>query len=95
MNLSLSEIAVAIGLLTPLVLGVLAFVDKRLPGHKTTKAEKREDANEDSVLQGLPVKVDFAAELVKELREDARQANERATKAEAERDAYKRLAEGR
>lgn len=65
--MSFSEVAIAIGLLTPLILGILAFVEKLL-SRKTKSPDKDE---EPKVVQGMPVAVDsFADQLIAELRRD-------------------------
>ena len=68
--MSFQEAAIAIGLLTPLILGVLAFIEKLI--HKKNEPEK----GEPTVVQGMPVAMasTFADELIKELRKDAAEA---------------------
>lgn len=66
-NLSFQELAIAIGLLTPLILGILAFVEKFI--HKKKEPEKEEP----KVVQGMTVPMDtnpYADQLIIELREE-------------------------
>lgn len=71
--MSFQEAAIAIGLLTPLILGVLAFIEKFV--HKKKEPEKEEP----KVVQGMTVAVDttYADELIKELRSE--RAEDKAT----------------
>lgn len=73
--MSFSEVAVAIGLLTPLVLGILAFIEK----WRNAKKKDVEPADGQTIVQGMTVPVDYAADLITELRRDR-------TVAERERD---------
>lgn len=72
--MSFGEVAAALGLLTPLVLGVLAF-------YKDLKKKDKAPAEPAShdVVQGMTVNMDYAAELMRELKK-------RAEDAESERD---------
>lgn len=71
--MNFQEAAIAIGLLTPLILGILAFVEKFI--HKPKEPEKEEP----KVVQGMTVPVDnYADRLIIELtreRDEAEEAN--------------------
>jgi hypothetical protein len=95
--MSFSELAVAFGLLAPLILGIIGLIDKRIPVKNKPPEEKKEQ-----VVMGTPVSHDYAGELIAELRQDIKDLKEqrkqeaiRADKAEAERDAYKKIVEGK
>ena len=92
--MSFLELATAIGLLAPLVLGVLAFIEK---WHSRKKEDKPEEPV-GPVVKGMAVGVDFAAQLVAELQKDVMQAEVRAAAAEqrerelrAKLEAYRQL----
>lgn len=78
-KMTLSEVAVAIGLLTPLVLGILAFIEKFV---------NRKTANEPEappVVQGMTVATDsYVDRLIHELTEDKRTAEAGWTQAKQE-----------
>jgi hypothetical protein len=76
--MSFSEAAVAIGLLTPLILGILAFIEKFINRKKVEPPRK----DEPEVSKGMPVGLDFASEYIEEIKADR-------AKAEKERDFYK------
>jgi hypothetical protein len=70
--MTFQEAAVAIGLLTPLVLGVLAFVEKLVNRNKVEPKKEKEDP---PVLQGMSVASDsYADALIKELRKERDEA---------------------
>lgn len=89
--MSFQEWAVAVGLLTPLVLGILAFIEKFV--HKKGEPEKEEPA----VVQGMTVATDsYADRLIVELsreRDEAEanlaSANQENAVLRAQLDAYK------
>jgi hypothetical protein len=71
--MSFQETAIAIGLLTPLILGVLAFVEKFI--HKKKEPDKEE---EPKVVQGMTVPMDtnpYADQLIGELRREIGELN--------------------
>jgi len=82
--MSFSEAAVAIGLLTPLILGILAFIEKWA---NRKKVEPKED--EPKVVMGQTVGVDYAKELMEELKRDRDKAEADAREAIKQRDYYK------
>lgn len=67
--MSFQEAAIAIGLLTPLILGILAFAEKFI--HK-----KKEPEEEPKVVKGMTVSVEnpYASQLIDELTKDNRKA---------------------
>ena len=83
--MSFSEAAVAIGLLTPLILGILAFIEKWANRKKVP--EPKED--EPKVVMGQTVGVDYAKELMEELKKDRDKAEADAREAIKQRDYYK------
>lgn len=69
--MNFQETAVAIGLLTPLVLGILAFIEKFVNRGKEVKKDKEDPP----VLQGMSVAPDsYADQLIKELRKERDEA---------------------
>lgn len=80
--MSLQEWAVAIGLLTPLILGVLAFIEKFLNRKKGD--EPKED--EPEVLKGMTVAPDYAGDYIKELKADRAAAEAEVHKLKIEND---------
>jgi hypothetical protein len=69
--MSFQEAAVAIGLLTPLVLGILAFIEKFV--HK----KKEPEAGQPSVVQGMTVAPNsYADQLIIELQRELRESKE-------------------
>ncbi len=72
--MNFQELAVALGLLTPLILGIIASVEKF-----ANRKNPEDDETEQEIVQGMPVAVDYVAELIAEYKADK-------TKAERERD---------
>lgn len=69
-KMTLSDWAVAMGLLTPLVLGILAFVEKFI-----NRKKNAEPLETPQVIQGMTVTTDsYADRLINELTEDKRNA---------------------
>lgn len=69
--MSFAEWAAAIGLLTPLLLGVLAFVEKFVNRKKVPEKKEPE------VVQGLPVATNsYADQLILNLQEELRETKE-------------------
>lgn len=69
-DMSFGEIAAAIGLLTPLVLGILAFIEKFV---NRKKADPTKDQPE--VVQGMTVTTDsYADQLIRELKKERDEA---------------------
>lgn len=68
--MSLSETAIAVGLLTPLILGLLAFLEKFM--NRKVKKEGSDAAT--SVVQGMPVAFDYTSEYIEEIKKDRDQA---------------------
>jgi len=69
--MSFQETAIAIGLLTPLILGVLAFIEKFI--HKKKEPDNEE---EPKVVQGMTVPMDsnpYVDQLIGELRREIRE----------------------
>jgi len=71
--MSLQEAAIAIGLLTPLILGVLAFIEKFVHRKKEPDTEEQP-----KVVQGMPVTMEnpYADQLIIELRREANEAEQ-------------------
>ena len=70
--MSFAEWAAAVGLLTPLILGVLAFIEKFF--NKKKEPEKKEP----EVVQGMAIATNtYADQLIAELRADLAAANEK------------------
>jgi hypothetical protein len=67
--MSLSEAAIAIGLLTPLILGLLAFLEKLL-----NRKNKEDKSEETQVVQGMPIAFDYTSEYIEEIKKDRDQA---------------------
>jgi hypothetical protein len=69
--MSLQETAIAIGLLTPLILGILAFIEKFV--HR----KKEPDPEEPQVVQGMTVAMEnpYADQLISELRREITEAD--------------------
>jgi len=96
--MTFSEVAVAIGLLTPLVLGILAFVEKFINRKKSSGLD-----GGPSVVQGMTVATEsYADRLIAELTEDKRNAEAGWTQAKeeikvlrAQLEVYKRGSYGR
>lgn len=85
--MSFSEAAVAIGLLTPLILGILAFLEKFLNRKKVEPPK----ANEAEVSKGLPVGMDYAGEYIQELKTDRKKAEDERDFYKAQLEAYKNM----
>jgi type II secretory pathway component GspD/PulD (secretin) len=68
--MNFGEVAAALGLLTPLVLGILAFYKdlKKRDEEKTAPPAKQE------IVQGMPVNVDYVAELIQTLKKQVEEA---------------------
>lgn len=66
-NVSFQELAIAIGLLTPLILGILAFIEKFVHRKKEPDTEEKP-----KVVQGMTVAVEnpYADQLIGELRRE-------------------------
>jgi hypothetical protein len=78
--MSLSEVAVAIGLLTPLVLGILAFIEKFI-----NRKKGNEPVEAPPVVQGMTVATDsYADRLIRELEADRKKAEADRLQAEQE-----------
>lgn len=70
--MSFGEIAAAIGLLTPLVLGILAFIEKFV--HRKDK-EDDSAKGQPEVVQGMTVTTDsYADQLIRELKKERDEA---------------------
>lgn len=81
--MSFQEAAIAIGLLTPLILGILAFIEKFIHKPKDEKEEPK-------VLQGMSVPVDtYAERLIVELTREMKETKEENTVLRAKLEAYK------
>lgn len=79
-KMTFSEAAVALGLLTPLVLGILAFIEKFL-----NRKKDKEPIEAPPVVQGMAVATDsYADRLIAELTEDKRNAEAGWTQAKNE-----------
>lgn len=87
--MSLQEAAIAIGLLTPLILGVLAFVEKFVH-------HKKEPEESTKVPQGMAVNMDnpYADQLIEELRKDKEDSDKRVADLNAQLAVYKQLKGG-
>lgn len=85
--MSLSEAAVAIGLLTPLILGILAFIEKWVNRKKVEPPKP----DEPEVVMGQTVSVDYAKELIEELKADRKRAEEERDQWKSRYEAMKEL----
>lgn len=76
--MSLQEAAIAIGLLTPLILGILAFIEKIVH-------QKKDPVNEPKVVQGMTVPMDtYADRLIANLTKESEEDKANAQKLEHE-----------
>lgn len=82
--MSLQEWAVAIGLLTPLILGILAFIEKFM----NRKKEEPKD-EEPELVKGLTVAPDYAGDYIRELKKDRDEAEAELAKIRVENDFLK------
>jgi hypothetical protein len=85
--MSSTEWFVSIGLITPLVLGILAFIEK----WAERRRKRGEPKEEQPIVQGMTVSVDYAAELVTQLKADLVETQKERDKALAEIEAYKAI----
>lgn len=86
--MSLQEAAIAIGLLTPLILGILAFAEKFI--------HHKKEPEESKVPQGMAVNMDnpYADQLIEELRKDNEASDKRIADLQAQLSIYKELKGG-
>lgn len=69
--MSFAEWAAAVGLLTPLILGILAFLEKFI------NRKKEPEKKEEEVVQGLAVSTNsYADDLISELRRELKETKE-------------------